>query len=166
MVEAKNNARTRGMAFDWDLQARQPAIIRARDYWQLRRGERAMPNRADLDPVAMRSFTEHVGLVEVRRDTSAEVDYFIRRAGTRWEDVFGAMTGRLIQEFLPPEVETRWRQVFDAVCQKKAPLRVTTDILFQNKSWLEAELFVGPLGDGEVAMLLLAFASRARDMGR
>jgi hypothetical protein len=147
------------------LQATQPAIIRARDYWQSRRGDRTMPNRADLDPVAMRRFTEHVGLVEVRRDTGAEVDYFIRRAGTRWEAVFGAMTGRVIQEFLPPEIETRWRQVFDAVCQAKAPLRVTTDILFQNKSWLEAEMFVGPLGDADVNMLLLAFASWNRDLG-
>ena len=164
MVEAKNSARTRGMAFDWTLQATQPAIVRARDYWQSRRGERPMPNRADLDPVAMRGFTEHVGLVEVRRDTGVEVDYFIRRAGTKWEAVFGAMTGRLIQEFLPPEIETRWREVFDAVCQAKAPLRVTTDILFQNKSWLEAEMFVGPLGEGEVSMLLLAFTSWSRHL--
>jgi hypothetical protein len=112
----------------------------------------------------MRGFTEHVGLVEVRRDTGAEIDYFIRRAGTRWEAVFGAMTGRLIQEFLPPEIETRWRQAFDAVCEAKAPLRLTTDILFQNKSWLEAELFIGPLGEAEVTMLLLAFASWNRDL--
>jgi hypothetical protein len=164
MVEANSSARTRRMAFDRDLQAKQPAIIRARDYWQSCRGERPMPNRVDLDPVAMRGFTEHVGLVEIRRDTGAEVDYFIRRAGTRWEALFGPMTGRLIQEFLPPEVETRWRQVFDAVCDAKAPLRVTTDILFQNKSWLEAEMFVGPLGDNEVAMLFLAFTSWTRDL--
>ncbi|HEX4160051.1 MAG TPA: hypothetical protein VHY79_16420 [Rhizomicrobium sp.] len=39
-----------------------------------------------------------------------------------------------------------------------------TDILFQNKSWLEAEMFVGPLGDREVAMLFLAFASWNRDL--
>ncbi|HEX4160050.1 MAG TPA: PAS domain-containing protein [Rhizomicrobium sp.] len=102
MVEAKNGARTRGMAFDWELQATQPAIIRARDYWQSRRGDRAMPNRADLNPIAMRSFTEHVGLVEIRRDTGAEVDYFIRRAGTIWEAVFGPMTSRLIQESCRP----------------------------------------------------------------
>jgi hypothetical protein len=153
------------MAFDWALRAQQPAIIRARDYWQLRRCERPMPNRADLDPAAMRSFTENVGLVEVRRESGGEVDYYIRRAGAKWEAVFGAMTGRLIHEFLPPEIETRWRQVFDAVCDAKAPLRVTTDILFQNKSWLEAEMFIGPLGDTEAAMLFLAFASWSRNVG-
>jgi hypothetical protein len=164
MVEANSSAPIRGMAFDWDLQARQPAIIRARDYWLSCRGDRAMPSRADLNPVAMRGFTEHVGLVEIRRDAGAEADYFIRRAGTRWEAVFGPMTGRLIQEFLPPEIETRWRKVFDAVCNAGAPLLVTTDILFQNKSWLEAEMFVRPLGDGEVAMLFLAFTSWTRDL--
>ena len=165
MVEANSSTRTRGMAFDWNLQAKQPAIIRARDYWRLRCGDRPMPNRADLEPAAMRSFTEHVGLVEIRRNNGADVDYFIRRAGTRWEAVFGPMTGRLIQEFLPPEIETRWRQVFDAVCKARAPLRVTTDILFQNKSWLQAEMFLGPLGDAEVAMLFVAFTSWTRDIG-
>ncbi|HEY3637958.1 MAG TPA: PAS domain-containing protein [Rhizomicrobium sp.] len=145
------------MAFDWELQATQPVIVRARDYWQSRRHDRPMPTRADLDPASMRSFTEHVGLIEVRQ--GSEIDYFIRRAGTKWEAVFGSMTGRLIQEFLPPEIETRWRQVFDAVCRAKAPLRVTTDILFQGKSWLDAEMFLGPLGDGEVSMLFLAFTS-------
>ena len=155
MTNATQNTRARGMVLDWELQARQPPIIAARDYWLSRRGERPMPNRADLNPVAMRAFTEHVGLVEIRREQ--DVDYFIRRAGGRWEAVFGPMTGKLVQEFLPPEIETRWREVFDAVREARAPLRVTSGIRFQRKSWLEAEMFVGPLGDGDVTMLFMAF---------
>ncbi len=162
MIDTNTSVRALNMALDWKLQAVQPAIIRARDYWQSRCSGRPMPNRADLNPAAMRGFTEHVGLVEVRREAE-EADYFIRRAGTRWEAVFGAITGRFIHDFLPPEIETRWRQVFDAVCNAKAPLRVSTDIRFQQKSWLEAELFVAPLGDADVAMLFLAFTSWNRD---
>lgn len=161
MIDTNTSVRALNMAFDWDLQATQPAIVRARDYWQSRRNGRPMPNRADLNPVAMRSFTEHVGLIEIRHEPDS--DYFIRRAGLKWEAVFGPITGRFIHEFLPPEIESRWRQVFDTVYNAAAPLRVTTDIRFQRKSWLEAELFVAPLGDAEITMLFLAFASWNRD---
>ena len=83
----------------------------AGEYWQAQRGEREMPRRSDLNPGAMRKFTEHVGLIEVR--VGRETDYFIRRAGTQSEQVFGPMTGKFIREFLPPEIETRWRSVDD-----------------------------------------------------
>jgi hypothetical protein len=164
VIDTNTSLRSLNMAFDWNLQATQPAIMQARDYWQSCRNGRPMPSRADLKPAAMRGFTEHVGLIEIRGGTGGETDYFIRRAGTRWEDVFGPITGRLIHEFLPPQIETRWRQVFDAVCEAKAPLRVATDIRFQQKTWLEAELFVAPLGETEVAMLFLAFASWNRNL--
>lgn len=165
MIDTNTSVRALSMALDWELLATQPAIISARDYWQSRRNGRLMPNRADLNPVAMRRFTEHIGLIEVRHEPEGEADYFIRRAGTRWEAVFGPITGRSIHEFLPPEIEMRWRQVFDAVCKAKAPVRVTTDIRFQQKSWLDAELFVAPLGETEVVMLFLAFTSWNRDFG-
>jgi hypothetical protein len=119
-----------------------------------------MPLRADLNPAAMRKFTQNIGLIDIRRDAAPHVEYFIRRAGSDWEKVFGAMTGRFIHEFLPPEIEMRWRRVFDAVREKKSPLRVTSGVQFQAKSWLTTEMFVAPLGEaGEPNMLFLAFTA-------
>ncbi len=66
-----------------------------------------MPSRADLDPVAMRKFTAHVGLIEIRQADGSDIAYFIRRAGTKWEEVYGAITGHLLHEFLSPEIEAR-----------------------------------------------------------
>ncbi len=131
----------------------------AHEYWKSCCAARPMPSRADLDPVAMRKFTTHVGLIEIRTEPNEAAEYFIRRAGTKWEEVFGPMTGRFIHEFLPPEIETSWREVFNAVREAKAPLRVTTRIQFQRKSWLQAEMFVAPLGEREVTMLFMTFVA-------
>lgn len=87
-----------------------------------------------------------MGLIEVRQDLAPHAEYFIRRAGGRWEDVYGPMTGRFIHEFLPPEIEPSWREVFDTVREKMAPARVTTGIDFQNKTRLTTEMLVAPLG--------------------
>jgi len=159
-------ARTQKLQLDWELHfTREPTRL-ASEYWHSRLAGRTMPARADLDPAAMRKFTEHTGLVEIRRDSAPHVEYFIRRAGGDWERVFGAMTGRFIHEFLPPEIEMRWRRVFDAVCEKRAPARVTTGIQFQTKTWLTTELFVAPLGEGdEPNMLFIAFTAWSTNRG-
>jgi hypothetical protein len=37
--------------------------------------------------------------------------------------------------------------------------RVTTGIQFQRKTWIEAEMFVAPIGDDEVTMLFMTFVA-------
>ena len=151
---------TRPLQLDWNLEFTQTPTILARDYWRSRRRAYGMPARADIAPAAMRKFVAHAGLSEIRPGTR-QVDYFIRLAGTRWEDVFGPMTGRFLEDFLPPEIEMRWRTVFDAVRKAATPVGIATGIEFQGKSWLTCEMFVAPLGDAahNVTMLFLCFAS-------
>lgn len=158
--------RTDDMAFDWTLNFTKPPTIAACEYWKSCCRDRAMPERNDLSPAAMRSFAEHVGLIEVRNEPDGSVDYFIRRAGGKWEEVFGPMTGRYIHEFLPPTIETRWREAFDRVREAIAPVRVTARIQFRLKFWLTAEMFIAPLGESSVSMLFMTFvASRTSAFG-
>ena len=162
-VTLMRDGRTRPIHFDWGLHFVKEPTRLASEYWHSRCQGRVMPARADLNPGAMRKFTRHVGLVEIRRDQARHLEYFIRRAGGEWEAVFGPMTGRFIHELLPPQIEMRWREVFDSVREKKAPVRVTTGIEFQAKAWLTMEMFVAPLGDGEESdMLYIAFIAWAR----
>jgi hypothetical protein len=141
--------------FDWALGfTRQPNIL-AQAYWSACCKSRAMPRRADLDPVAMRKFTSHVGLVEIRSDDRGAVDYFIRRAGVQWEEVYGHMTGKLLHEFLPEEIEHTWREAFDAVRCRAAPVRLSAQVDFEAKNWLDVEMLIAPLGEGETPTMLL-----------
>lgn len=146
--------------FDWTLKFEREPTRLAYEYWASRRDGRAMPSRADLDPVAMRKFTPHVGLVEIRSTETGAVDYLIRRSGSRWDDVYGPMTGKFLHDFLPPHIEPTWRESFDAVRQAKAPVRLNAQVDFQDKSWLHIEMLIAPLGEnGQVTMLFTSFVA-------
>lgn len=120
-----------------------------------------MPSRSDLNPTAMKQFTPHIGLVEVCGNK--EHPYFIRRAGARWEDVYGPMTGKYLSDFLPPNVAETWYEAFDHVRDGKAPVRLTAEVDFKKKTWLSIEMLIAPLGEQEtVTMLLTCFVSWSR----
>lgn len=69
------------------------------DYWAGKRGERAMPARADLDPLEIPTLLPIIGLVDVL-DGGARFRY--RLVGTEIVDVAGHdPTGRFLDEVLP-----------------------------------------------------------------
>lgn len=137
-----------------------PKLIDALAYWKACRGSRPLPRRADLDPVAMRSFIGHVALFDVRREADGSVDYFVRLAGARVEDVFGARGQRMLTEGLAPELVPRWRRPADRVLETGKPLRTRSRIAYQNQTWIDGEALHAPLGDRPAApdMIFFAFA--------
>jgi hypothetical protein len=142
------------MVIDGSLTLVRPATIKARTYWDNIRGERSMPTRQDISPRDMREFLAHVALFEIHELADGTIDYRIRLAGSVVEEVFGPIGGKSIRETLPPDIAQRWRTFLDTVRKSAEPLRVTSRVAFQNKSWLASELFLAPLGQhGEVTML-------------
>ena len=67
-------------------------------YWLSKRGTRAMPSRADIDPGELRALLPHVLLVDVIEDGK---DFRYRLVGTELERHFDrAVTGRLLSELV------------------------------------------------------------------
>ena len=155
-----DGAQTHPLVFDWLIRATRRETTLARDYWESLRGTGRLPERADLAPSEMKAFLSHVGLIDVRPRADGR-DYFIRLAGSKWEAVFGPMKGKLIQEFLPPHIEARWRLLFDSVGARMEPVRVTTRISFKDMTWLATEMFVAPLGqdDSGTSSFFMCFTS-------
>lgn len=153
-----------GMILEQARTFRHPLLRDAYAYWRLRCGDRDMPSRADLSPGEMRAFLSHVGLVEVREGTNG-IEYSIRLSSTKWESVYGSMKGRILADFLPPEVEERWRMAFDSVRESAKPMRVCAPVLLTRKRWLTCELLVAPLSEDSVVVstLFVVFTSRPRD---
>jgi len=94
---------------------RDERLRRAFLYWQERRGERAAPSRADLDPTDIPSLLPHLMLVEVGAG-SEQLRY--RLVGTEVERNFGIpMTGRYIGEVMRGRyldfIRGLYRQVID-----------------------------------------------------
>ena len=142
--------------FDKTVSLKREMTAKAYDYWKAVRGARPMPARKDMSPHGMREFMRHVGLVEVRRMADGRITYFIRLAGARIESVFGAITGKTLSEFLPAPLESRWRLVFDAARETRAPVRVGSQMMFGGKSYLVSEVLLAPLGEGEDVTMLFA----------
>lgn len=145
------------LQFDWDLHFEKQANLLACEYWRLRCEGRSMPRRADLDPVAMKKFSTHVGLIDIRE---AEDDYVIRRSGSRLDEIYGPITGRSIRDFLPPGLQATWRDMLGAVRARPAPVRIVTGVDFEGKSWLNVEMLLAPLGEnGRANMIFMTFVS-------
>src|ERR1700744_2260073 len=103
-----------------------PATIKALAYWRSQKGDRAMPSRSDISPSALRSVLPQIALVEIPAKGDRPAAYIIRLAGDAIHQVFGPLTGKPIDEFLPPDALSRWIACFAAVRTALAPVRVIT----------------------------------------
>jgi hypothetical protein len=148
------------MRIDHEVALTQAMPIKAYDYWRARRGSRIMPTRQDINPRDMREFVASAGLIEARPMADG-YEYLVRLAGTRIEEIMGPISGKLFSEFLPPEIEARWRLVCDEVRRSRGPVSISGRMAFQARHWLKTETFVGPLGEEgqEITMFLLGSAS-------
>jgi hypothetical protein len=88
-----------------------PRLQALYDYWDGKRGGRAMPARPDLDPLEMRDWLGHLVLIDV----TAEGGFRYRLYGTKLVDSFGIdMTGRSVDD-LPVDQRERVVSDYEAV---------------------------------------------------
>jgi hypothetical protein len=162
--DVESEAAPSPVAFDWELKFEKQANALACEYWQSRCNGRPMPKRADLDPVAMKKFSPHVGLIELHQAPGGETGYFVRRSGSRLDEIYGPITGRNMDDFLPPPLSATWREMLEAPRQKLAPVRTVTRVDFEGKTWLNVEMLLAPLGeDGKVDMIFLTLVAWTKE---
>jgi len=129
---------------DYDLKFRHPYLGAALAYWRACCRDRAMPARADLDPVDMRKFLPNVLLAEVvagRRGPEIRM----RLAGTEIEAVFGPMTGKALADALPRDMVARWALLAETVLAARGPVRFVTRIAHLGQEFITAEAVAAPL---------------------
>lgn len=152
------------LVLDHEVSLVHPKVIKVYEYWRACRGPRLMPDRKDIAPKGMRSFLPHAGLIDARH-TGQRLEYVTRLAGTAIEEVMGPITGKAFSDYLEPEVEARWRVIYDDVRRTRGPLSATGRMAFQGRHWLQIETFIGPLADGEaeenaeITKFLVGFAA-------
>ncbi len=145
---------------DREVSLTRPATIKAYDYWRARRGDRIMPARKDIRPGDMRQFLAHVALIEIRK-TDTDYQFVVRLAGTQVEEFFGPVTGKAFSEFLSPPLLDRWNVVYAEALRTRGPLKVSGQVFYKGRRWLEMETFIGPLSgdDGEISQFFLGFVT-------
>jgi hypothetical protein len=134
-----------------------PELGAFKAYWDEKRGTRAMPRRAEIDPVEMRAHLPCIGLVDVVDDGS---DFRFRLLGTEFARLFGRdSTGKTLTEVYgagDPEV-LRWMTAsYAEVLRTRRPvLRIGTMRAVQ-KDFIRCDALLLPLSeDGERVNMVL-----------
>src|SRR5580765_2592887 len=71
---------------DRTLAFKHPGIRESAEYWNALRGQRRMPSRQELKPIAMRSFVRLVNLIDIEPDTGI---YRVSLQSPHTADLFG-----------------------------------------------------------------------------
>jgi hypothetical protein len=140
-----------------------PSTITMYRYWLEKCGNRAMPARADIDPVEMpRQLLPGISIVDVVAD---ERRYVYRLVGTGDVEVRGNdPTGKSVLEgFFGPSAEDAL-SCYDRVVEMRAPLVDPAPFTAPSGKWINEETLFLPLSDdGENVNKILVF-SYSRDI--
>jgi hypothetical protein len=117
------------------------------DYWQARRGDRAMPARADIDPADITKLLPYI-IISDLFDAPVRVRY--RLAGTAVTDSFGFnIAGRWLHELEVAGGVERWTGLYQLIMRGKAPVFGMTRGFLEGHEVLHCEWGLFPLsGDG------------------
>ena len=134
-----------------------PKLAQLRDIWQMVRGERDMPVRADLTARILGRHLQNLTFVE-RVQGEGEHRYRFRMYGSTLARYIGDCTGKFLDEAVPPSFGTVWRETYDTVIAARRPLRFMARFRASELEHIVAECFVAPLAgdDGSPWGLLVS----------
>lgn len=139
-------------ATDW------PAVLSSvRDYWNEKRGSRAMPSRSDISPAQLKSFLPYILLADV---VDAGKDFRYRVVGTQLREFFYfEPTGKLMSEAVAPfgrDTVQATLAGYRAVMERRAPMRLTGAGAWFGQSPKFFDALLAPMSDdGEAVNMIL-----------
>lgn len=130
----------------------------AADYWHLKKGERTMPDRADIEPAEIRRLLAYVSLFEIEKKASGEVEVFPRLASRELERVIGPLQNKPLFQVLEPSTVLRWKMFAKLVIETEGPVRITGPVHHKGKHYITAETLLAPLtvGATDISMIFHA----------
>jgi hypothetical protein len=115
------------------MRIQHPTLQRLFDYWGSKRGARAMPARADIDPLELGFIIGNVILVDVIEGDPPR--FRIRLHGTNLVERAGyELTGRFLDELPQPEFRELTRLSFTRVAETGEPLQLRRDRMLDGRS--------------------------------
>lgn len=142
--------------FDPDL-GDSPKFRELMAYWDRKRGTRAMPRRADIDPLEI---PKHLGWLIIVEVLAEPERFRFRLVGTKVVDAYGRdFTGKTVaQAFGDDPVGLSFlMELFGAIAEKRAVARARGPIRSGHLMLRDSDALLLPLdaGDGTVGMILI-----------
>lgn len=146
--------------YDWSLQFEHEATRKGLAYWNERCGADQVPAFQDIRPRGMKDFIAHVSLIESHLGADGSSEYSVRLTGERVRERYGAVARRKLKDFLPADMERRWRHALGLVSAAQSPLRVHGRMSYADSVWLYQETLLAPLRDAasQLTMFMLVTA--------
>jgi hypothetical protein len=143
------NSSRRSLDVTYDIQ-NDAVLGPAFDYWQTKRGRRAMPGRQDIDPTEIPRLLPNLQITELA-DNGSRIRY--RLAGTAIVDAYGAeLRGKYIDEVFAAERLHSIEENYRVICREKRPLLVCNRYLSALDTELVCARLIMPLSDDDVTI--------------
>src|SRR5262245_60122536 len=138
-----------------------PATQVLHDWWESKRGTRAMPDRVELDPIELKGILADFVLIDVRPKADGEGHAFTYRlAGTEIDSRFGIrLTGLTTQEIPFGDARESIERQYETAVREKRPVFCRHHVVVDGQRYVEYERLVVPLSGnvpGEVTALAAA----------
>jgi hypothetical protein len=145
-----------GQTWTVDPKDLSPPLGEVKDYWAAKRGARAMPRRADIDPLELRAHMPYLSMLEVLPDSA---DFLFRLLGTGITERLGRdSTGKTVRQVYTvadPAIRKWMLDGLQAVVAHKAPVLMGGTLRMVQKDFLRFQTLHLPLSeDGERVSML------------
>jgi hypothetical protein len=150
-----NNIYRHSFDLDPGLDFRSPIPVDLHRYWLKQRGERAMPRRADIDPLDP-ELRPHLGFL-VLTDVVGAARFRFRLIGSTLTEFVGRdSTGKYLDEVYSPADYEYMIVAYRWVVANRAPLRITGDLRHADREWIDMESIDLPLSsDGRTVDMIM-----------
>ena len=136
-----------------------------REVWRSLCRTAHLPARADFTFARLKPFLRDVSILDIVRE-GQRLRYLHRFVGSAVVQRMGELTGKFLDDFLPPPIYRRTAAYFDAVVAFRCPLRVVTDFTLERIRHVRAEGLVLPLAeDGAAPDMLLSVSYFTQRLG-
>ena len=133
-----------------------PALAGALALWREKAKGRTMPARSDMTARLMKPYMPHMSLLE-KVGTPKGPRYRVRLHGTALASYAGDLTGKFLDEMIPPSLIGSYTDVYDTVLELLEPMRVVRDFQVPELDYLAGESLIAPLSaPGKTTPLILS----------
>ena len=133
----------RSLAFD------SPELVDMLAIWRRAAGARAMPARSELTARLIKPHMPHIAIYEQIESCNAKPRYRVRLMGTIFAQVYGDLTGKIIDEAVPEAMVPRFHHGIHEVLSTQQPLRFVSRVDMNNRVYFVAEYLMVPLAGDE-----------------
>jgi hypothetical protein len=113
------------------------------DLWHAKASMKRMPARSDMTLRDLKDLLRNILVFE--RVSINPSRYRFRLVGTGLHNIAGEVTGKMVDEVVPPEHLPRWHGCGDLILDGGQPLRFVGRVHLEGKEYLDAENLYVPL---------------------